>query len=148
MSRRSHAMGWKSTNARLELIPSLPVSEHPWLQELLERYSKLRLAVEMANDKHEHTTYEQLAKRVMQQERRRAAAHLMIPGALSRPTGDGLPAGHNPGHELAAAREPTSAGLVPRPASIALAGHSFEDLIAATRQRDALHRALKQSRGV
>ena len=130
-----------------DIFPSPSFFQHLWLQELLERYSKLRLAVEMANDKHEHTTYEQLAKRVMQLERRRAAAHLMISGASSRPSSGVLPAGHKPGHDLAAA-QPTSAGLVPRPASIALAGHSFEDLIAATRQRDALHRALKQSRGV
>ncbi|KAL4450627.1 hypothetical protein ABPG77_000983 [Micractinium sp. CCAP 211/92] len=45
-------------------------------KELLDRYSKLRLAVELANDKQERTTYKQLAKRVAAQERQMAAVDL------------------------------------------------------------------------
>ncbi len=37
------------------------------VQEMMERYNAMRLAVEMANDRQERITYQQLARRVLRQ---------------------------------------------------------------------------------
>lgn len=55
------------------------------LQDMLERYNRLRLEVELANDRQECTSYEKLARRVVQQERQRAAgAAGAMAGAMLR----------------------------------------------------------------
>ncbi|KAL4433624.1 hypothetical protein ABPG75_000065 [Micractinium tetrahymenae] len=136
-------------------------------KELLDRYSKLRLAVEMANDKQERVTYEQLAKRVSAQERQMAAVQLLQPaakavpavtaavaGAAGRTAAAAAAAADAPGQSSAQPAAGTAAGTpaaqqvdidsVTDPAAIILTGCSYRELIAVTRQRDAVRRRLRQ----
>jgi hypothetical protein len=101
--------------------------------ELLERYNRMRLAVETANDKGEAVSYAKLAHKVMAQERQRAVASLLVQtdninGSLAKPGAlhventtidKELDVGEN------------------RDAYVVGPGTSFKELIAITKARDA-----------
>ncbi len=87
----------------------------------------------------ERVTYERIANRVMQQERQKAAAQLLLPvgkkpaaGAVATVRGTGAQrsgVGGQGAHQLS------------KPLGVTLPGSSFKELIAATRQRDAARKA-------
>jgi len=101
--------------------------------ELLERYNRMRLAVETANDKGEAVSYAKLAHKVLAQERQRAVASLLgqtdnINGSFTKPGAlhvenmtidKDLDVGENRG------------------AYVVGPGTSFKELIAVTKARDA-----------
>lgn len=127
-------------------------------KELLDRYSKLRLAVEMANDKQVLVSYEQLAKRLAAQERQMAAVQLLQPvGSAAAAAATGTGASRKPAAVSAAAvggslltpRSGAGAAAIQPDdssidaATITLVGCSFDELIAVTRRRDRARRALR-----
>lgn len=134
-------------------------------KELLDRWSRLRLAVEMANDKQESTTYKQLAKRVAAQERQMAAVQLLQPASKAVGTASVAGAAIRATAAAVGAAEHCSAAAAPwasgqdaaapgtlqvdadsasHPAAIILTGCSYRELIAVTRQRDALRKRVRQ----
>lgn len=103
--------------------------------ELLERYNRMRLAVETANDKGEAVSYAKVAHRVMTQERQRAAASLLAQtDSMSGPLVKPAPVVEGTAADSSNYDERT---YVVGP------GASFKELVAVTKARDAARKKAK-----
>ena len=123
--------------------PNATPLARPPSQELLERYGRMRLAVEMANDRQECTSYERLAKRLMQQERQSAAAK-MLAGRVRQPVAAATHASAQPGTSAALLASGSAAAdddERPRGDAEVAFGCTYKQLILVTRKRDAARKA-------
>ena len=109
-----------------QMLRKYDVSAEGKKPELLEKYNKLRIEVELANDRQEKTTYSRLAKNMLMRKQ--------VPGVNPIPP---PPPRKFPG-EVAAMEDPTC-----QKSDGAFIGYSFEELIEATRKRDAARKAAR-----
>lgn len=107
--------------------------------ELLERYNRMRLAVETANDKGEAVSYAKLAHKVMAQERQRAVASLLVQtdninGSFAKPGA------------LHVENTTTIDKDLDVVTYVVGPGTSFKELIAVTKARDAARKREREIR--
>lgn len=107
--------------------------------ELLERYNRMRLAVETANDKGEAVSYAKLAHKVMAQERQRAVASLLVQtdninGSFAKPGA------------LHVENTTTIDKDLDVVTYVVGPGTSFKELIAVTKARDAARKRERETR--
>eukprot|EP00890_Picochlorum_soloecismus_P002726 jgi/Picsp_1/3454/NSC_06292-R1_e3 ubiquitin-protein ligase rad18 len=128
--------------------------------ELIDRYNRFRLEIEVANDKQETTTYDKIASRISQKERVRAAASL-----LNKPVSSSSKRQFNDSRmKLASNRQEAQANILPQaqthnggpdvdfskighPREIELHGSSFAELIKVTLLRDRFRKKQRELPG-
>lgn len=121
--------------------------------ELLDRYNKFRLTVELANDRGEPTSYDQLAKKVMKMA---ASTERQKPGLLAPLLLQGREGHHHHHNSRPSSSSGGGGGMLQHPSSslgaafggggphdnsIPLTGYSFKELIEVARKRDAARKA-------
>jgi hypothetical protein len=100
--------------------------------DLIDRYNRFRMEVTLANDTQEQTTYEKIAWRVSNKERKRAAASLRrMNTAAPKPVID------------MTTTNQTDVDAYSHPREIQTQGYSFEELIRVTRLRDAVRKRMR-----
>lgn len=126
--------------------------------ELIDRYNKFRLEIEIANDRQEKTTYDKIASRISQKERVKAAASLLnkpisssskrqmndsrmtLPGMNQQPVQTNiLPQGQTKTDVL-----DVDLSKISHPREIQLHGASFEHLIQVTLLRDRFRKKQRE----
>lgn len=125
--------------------------------ELIDRYNKFRLEIEIANDKQEKTTYDKIASRISQKERVRAAASLLnkpvnsgskrqINDSSMKPTGNRPQAQTNvlPDAQVHTRGLHVDFSKMSHPREIELHGSSFKDLIQVTLLRDRFRKQQRE----
>lgn len=116
-------------------------------QDLIHRYNTFRVEVEAANDRQESTTYESLARKVVQKEKALAAASLLqkIKSSEVKPYIHGCSYSQPVKNEAREELEDNAHLLLSHPREIILCGDDFHDLIKVTTMRDELRKKLNDN---